>query len=57
VYETTIRPSRYPVAIWRNVRLVVYASPGLLMNVRALVSVATTENSIAHHGIFLPATK
>jgi hypothetical protein len=29
----------------------------MLMKVSALVSVATTENRIAHHGIALPATK
>ena len=34
-----------------------YASPGMLMNVSALVSVATIENSTAHHGICRPATK
>ena len=29
----------------------------MLMNVRALVSVATIEKSTAHHGICRPATK
>ena len=28
-----------------------YARPGMLMKVSALVSVATTENITAHHGI------
>ena len=30
-----------------------YARPGMLMKVRALVSLATTEKRIAHHGIVL----
>ena len=34
-----------------------YASPGIEMNVSALVSVATTENITAHHGMLRLATK
>ena len=34
-----------------------YASPGMLMNVSALVSLATIENMTAHHGIARSATK
>ncbi len=34
-----------------------YASPGMEMKVSALVSVATTENMTAHHGMRRDATK
>ena len=34
-----------------------YDSPGMLMNVSALVSLATIENITAHHGIAPSATK
>jgi hypothetical protein len=34
-----------------------YDSPGVLMNVSALVSLATIENMTAHHGIAWSATK
>ena len=57
MYATTMRPSRYPTAISRNPRFVVYARPGMLMKVSALVSLATIENMTAHHGISRSATK
>jgi hypothetical protein len=34
-----------------------YERPGMLMNVRALVSLATTENITAHQGIDRSAMK
>ena len=37
--------------------LTAYARPGMLMNVSALVSLATIENMTAHHGIARSATK
>jgi len=43
--------------ICRNERSVRYARPGMLMKVSALVSVATTEKRMAHHGIARSATK
>jgi hypothetical protein len=57
VYDTTMRPTMYPTTTCRNPRFPVYASPGMLMKVSAEVSLATIENSTAHHGIARSATK
>jgi len=52
-----MRPTRYPAATCRKPKFPRYATPGILMNVSALVSVATTEKRIAHQGICWPAMK
>ena len=53
----TIRPIRYPRASWSIQKSPVYAVAGRLMTVSALVSVATMEKQIAHHGTPRPARK
>src|ERR1035437_7988405 len=47
----------YPAHTCRNPRFPAYASPGMEMNVSALVSEATIENMTAHHGSERSATK
>ena len=51
------RPITYPNTSCRNVMSPVYADAGTLMNVRVLVSVATTVKQIAHHGTDRPVRK
>ena len=45
-----IRATRYPSTSCRKPKLVSYASPGTLIMVSVLVSAATMESAIAHHG-------
>jgi hypothetical protein len=52
----------YPATIWRKPRFpnpgaLPYDRPGVLMNVSALVSLATIDSITAHHGIARSATK
>jgi hypothetical protein len=54
---TTVLPRIYPKVICKNVKLPPYATAGILIKVSVLVSVATTENSTAHHGSLWPPRK
>ena len=50
-------PKIYPNASWRKVQSPLYDIPGILINVKTEVSVATIESIATTQCIFLPAKK
>ncbi len=52
-----MRPSMYPMTIWRKPKSPAKATPGMLMIVRVLVSAETMEREMAHQGMVWLARK